>query len=167
MTPQRESQRRPFNSPLESGLRVLFLLAANSPHRFDLQRLVFIDYLLVHSADPEGGPPSLHAPVPHRAGEWMVRRELLLSGVDLMFAKELLQKHYDGTGILVEATDLTQPFLNHLTSAYASRLRERAEWVCQRFGAYSDDSLSRYMGEHLGRWGAEFKRESVVRPVRI
>ena len=50
---------RLFNSALEYGFRVLFLLDAANPKPADLHRLISYDYLLVHSADVEGGPPSL------------------------------------------------------------------------------------------------------------
>ena len=62
----------PFNSPLETGLRSLAILEAAFPNRYDLQRLVEMDYLVVHSADV-GGPESLHAPLPLRAGELLDR----------------------------------------------------------------------------------------------
>ena len=50
------STARPFNSPLECGLRTLTLLAASQPSACDLQRLIFYDYLLIHSGDVPGGP---------------------------------------------------------------------------------------------------------------
>ena len=58
-----------FNSPVELGLRALMLLAESHPKPLDIQRLVILDYLLVHSGDLEGGPESLHPPSPLRAGE--------------------------------------------------------------------------------------------------
>jgi len=157
---------RPFNSPLETGLRALFVLNAVAPEKSDLQRLIFYDYLVVHSADPEG-PPSLHAAVPHRSGEWLVRRELLALGLDLMFSKELLVKSYEPAGVFYSASELTAPFLQHLQSAYSMRLSQLAQWVGKQFQTYTDAQLSSYMNEHLGRWGAEFNRESILRRVAI
>ena len=68
---------RLFNTPIESGLRMLILLADAAPTGCDLQRLAIYDYLLVHSDDVTGGPPSLHPPSPFRSGELLVRGELL------------------------------------------------------------------------------------------
>jgi hypothetical protein len=164
--PTREPTRRPFNSPLENGLRSLFLLDATAPRKSDLQRLIFYDYLLVHSADPEGGPPSLHAAVPYRSGEWMVRRRLVSSGLDLMFAKELVEKTYESSGVMFGISELTQPFILHLKSPYSIKLRELADWVSKHFGSYSDEELRQYMIRHLGRWGAEFSRDSILRRVQ-
>ncbi len=155
---------RPFNTPLETGLRGLYLLSAAGPGGFDLQRLIYYDYLLVHSADPEG-PSSLHAAVPHRSGEMLVRRQLLTLGLDLMFSKELVVKTFDASGIVFSASELTDPFLAHLNSPYAQRLKQLAEWVHATFKAYADAELSKFMNQHLGRWGAEFNRESVLRRI--
>lgn len=75
----------PFNSPLETGIRSLAILAAGHPVTFDLQRLVEMDYLVVHSGDANG-PESLHAALPLRAGELLVRRELIEKGLLLMMS---------------------------------------------------------------------------------
>ena len=40
-----------FNNPIESALRSLVLLVEHYPNSLDLQRLIYLDYLLVHSAD--------------------------------------------------------------------------------------------------------------------
>jgi hypothetical protein len=147
---------RPFNTPFEAGLRALFILQAISPTRADLQRLVFYDYLLVHSGDPGGGPPSIHAAVPHRSGEWMVKRQLIAAGLDLMFAKELIEKTFGLAGILYGASELTAPFLGYLQSDYAETVRVSASWLAERFGALSDADLASYMVANLGHWGAAF-----------
>lgn len=155
---------RPFNTSLETGLRALYVLSAAHPGKFDLQRLIYYDYLLVHSADPEG-PPSLHPAVPHRSGEMLVRRQLLTLGLDLMFSKELVVKTFNPSGIVFSASELTDPFLAHLNSPYARRLKQLAEWVHATFKTYADAELSKFMNQHLGRWGAEFNRESVLRRI--
>ncbi len=158
------ARQRPFNTPFETGLRGLYLLDAAAPSQFDLQRLVHYDYLLVHSADPEG-PPSLHPAVPHRSGELLIRRQLLTVGLDLMFSKELAVKTFATSGILFSASDLTRAFLDHLSSPYAKHLRQLAKWVNVTFQAYSDEELKSFMNAQLGRWGAEFNRESILRRV--
>ena len=84
------SPSNPFNSPLECGLRSLALLAAAGPTAYDLQRLVFYDYLLVHSADVPGGPESIHPPTPLRSGEALVRRHWVERGLLLMISRELV-----------------------------------------------------------------------------
>lgn len=51
-----------------------------------MQRLVEMDYLVVHSGDADG-PDSLHAPLPMRAGELLVRHGLIEKGLMLMMSR--------------------------------------------------------------------------------
>ena len=161
------TQTRPFNTPIEAGLRLLFALEEAGSRSFDLQRLVSYDYLLVHSGDVEGGPASLHPAVPFRGSELLVKRELVRSGLDEMFSKELIEKRFEPTGICYRASALTGAFLKLLTSAYASALRIRAEWVVTRFVDYSDAELEKYMTANIGRWGAEFDRLTIIKKLEL
>tara|TARA_R110001583_G_scaffold190937_1_gene355605 strand:+ start:2847 stop:3347 length:501 start_codon:yes stop_codon:yes gene_type:complete len=162
-----DQQVRPFNTPIESGLRLLFALHEAKGEAFDLQRLVSYDYLLVHSGDVDGGPASLHPAVPFRGGELLVKRELVLAGLNAMFAKELLEKKFEPSGICYRATALTGAFLKLLVSAYASSLRARAAWVVSHFATYTDEKLENYMTENIGRWGAEFDRLTAIKELKL
>lgn len=148
---------RIFNSPLEYGLRMLFILHAYEGRRADLQRLVSFDYLMVHSGDADG-PASLHPAVPFRGGELLVKRDVLGSGLNRMFSRELIEKRFDNSGITYGSTTLTAPFLALLRSPYARQLRERAAWLIDTFGSLDDRELNAFMAERVGQWGAEFNR---------
>src|SRR5580700_9480010 len=104
----------PFNSPLECGLRTLVLLAAAKPAACDLQRLVFYDYLLVHSGDVPGGPDSIHPPTPLRSGEALVRRHWIERGLLLMISRELVIRAFSPQGIVYQASPLTLTFLGYM-----------------------------------------------------
>ncbi|MDH7794608.1 MULTISPECIES: ABC-three component system middle component 2 [unclassified Beijerinckia] len=158
---------RPFNTPLECGLRLLFTLDAARGCPLDLQRLVAYDYLLVHSGDVEMGPTSLHPAVPFRGGELLVKRDLVQAGLNVMFARELLTKRFEPSGIWYRSNDLTAPFLRLLVSPYASALRSRAEWVTNHFASFTDDLLENYMTQSIGRWGAEFERLTAIRELEL
>lgn len=148
--------QRPFNTPLESGLRCLFLLQALVPTTCDVQRLVYLDYLLVHSADVTDGPASLHARMPFRGGQWLVRRQLISEGLALMCSRELLDQQFTPLGIHYATTELTRPFLQYLESEYARDMLAIAAWIAQTFRRFSDADLQEFMTANLGRWGAEF-----------
>ncbi len=154
--------RSPFNTPLETGVRLLFVLQACAPSAFDLQRLVYLDYLLVNSGDFPDGPPSIHPATPYRSGAWIVRRKAVADGLDLMFAKELLGKHFNSEGITYSASDLTLPFLGHLESAYSQRLRDVAAWLAANVVVLPSDELRTFMDEHVGAWGAEFRIDTLT-----
>lgn len=154
-----------FSTPLELGLRSLFLLAALR-ESIDLQRLVVFDYLLVHSGDARG-PSSLHPPTPHRAGEILVKRDLLQKGLRLMIGRDLVAVDLDIRGVNYRATELTEPFLQYFDGAYVAQIRERATWVVTRFGEIAESDLRAYVAAHLDQWGGEFVTEAVVRDVAL
>jgi hypothetical protein len=151
----------PFNSALECGVRTLAILAAAEPVACDLQRLVFYDYLTVHSGDVLQGPPSIHPATPLRSGEALVRRHWIERGLLLMLSRELLIRTFSERGILYQASPLTSPFLDYMEKPYTRLLRERAQWVISAFGTFSDQQLLDFFKENLDRWGGEFIREEL------
>ena len=156
---------KPFNSPFESGLRSLIILTEAYPEAFDLQRLLYYSYMIVHTADIVGGPESVHPLTPHRSGELLIRREIIKNGLLLMQLKGLLEHKNYKDGLFYRATDLSIPFLDSISSSYFDSLRNRAAWIVQRFSEYSDKSLREFVQDHLDKWGAEFEHESLIREV--
>lgn len=152
----------PFNSAIECGLRSLVILERAFPRDYDLQRLIFYDYLLVHSGDA-GGPDSIHPATPHRSGEVLVKRHILEQGLLLMMSRKLAIREYDKTGIVYSASDNATPFLDSLGSRYIGLLKERAIWVIEIFDDYNDNTLERFFDDNLDRWGGEFEKESLLK----
>lgn len=152
-----------FNKPVEVGIRALVLLKELYPMASDIQRLIYYDYLLLHSGDVEGGPPSLHPATPHRSCEILVRRKLMQTGLLLLQSKGLAKKGFESSGITYLCTEMAEPFLGYFSSEYSQQLKEKAKWVIRRFGSASDEDIEGFIKSNLGRWGSEFTRESLVR----
>lgn len=148
----------PFNSALESGLRAICILYEAYPDSLDSQRLVFYDYLTVHSGDVDDGPDSLHPPTPFRANEWLVRRAVIDQGLRLLTSRGLVQVTPSDAGLLYCLSETAGAFVHCLTEEYTDQLRERAGWVVDKFSETSEASLVDYFNENLDRWGAEFQR---------
>lgn len=147
---------RLFNGPVEVGLRGLVLLVEAHPDELDLQRLVTMDYFLVHSGDVAGGPQSLHPPSPLRAGEVAVRRGLLEEGLRLYRARGLVIQCLSQEGIRYAAHDSAAAFLDALSSTYVAQLRKRAEWIFDSLGLLDEHDLTSVLNDSLGHWRAEF-----------
>lgn len=145
-----------FNSPLEAGLRALSVLVPAFPATMDLQRLVAFDYLVVHTADA-GGPESLHAELPLRPAELLVRRQLVERGLLLMMSRALVERVAGGNGFTYLAGEMAETFLASLTAPYLTELRARGEWVVDTFNALSADALRDQMDSIFGRWIEEFQ----------
>src|SRR5580698_1351850 len=129
-----------FNSPIETGMRALILLAESYPDQLDLQRILEFDYLMVHSGDVDG-PPSIHPALPLRSGELLVRRQLIERGLVLMISRGLVSRHATPNGFLYRAEDDAGPFLDALTAEYLADLKDRATWVVERFHEMSDQEI--------------------------
>ncbi len=136
---------RTFNSPLEAGLRALFVLSAAGRRALDTQRLVYMDYILIHSGDL-GGPESLHADTPSRKGELLVRRELLTDGLVLMRSRDLVERKFRASGIAWLATREGRHVVEQFESRYASTLKTTAKWAVETFGSRSDQALAQLLG---------------------
>ena len=148
--------RQVLNGPVETGLRSLILLMEAYPHSLDLQRLSVLDYLLIHSGDITNGPPSLHPPSPLRAGEVAIRRGLIEQGLHLYGCRGLLTRNLHESGIQYVAEEKAAIFLDAIPLDYVKTLRDRARWVYQTFGSYSDREIETVLSETIGRWKTEF-----------
>lgn len=145
-----------FNSPLETGIRSLEILVAAYPAAFDLERLVEMDYLIVHSGDADG-PESLHVDLPMRAGELLVRRGLIERGLLLMTSRNLIQQIPTEEGFVYIAGDAAAPFLASLTSTYSQRLKERASWVVERFAGVTTLEIRQMTHRLFENWSSQFQ----------
>jgi len=145
-----------FNGPVEIGMRSAMVLANAYPERLDLNRLVILDYIVVHSGDIPGGPESLHPPTPLRAGEVAVRRGLIENGLHLLAIKGLVARHLDELGITYSAKSEITTFLDALSSGYAEAVRDRAHWAVRRLKDLTDKEANQLFEESMGRWKTEF-----------
>jgi len=145
-----------FNSPVEIGLRSLCILVELDPQKHDLQRLVLLDYLLVHTEDVEGGPRSLHPPVPQRGTEVLVRRAVLEPGLALYVRRGLINVTNDTNGFTYHSTDQGSCFLDTLRNGYIEALRSRASWIATNFGSLGTSEINRFVNTELDRWGGQF-----------
>lgn len=145
-----------FNGPIEVGLRALLLLLEAHPRPLDLQRLVILDYLMVHSGDVANGPPSLHPPSPLRAGEVAFRRELIQQGLLLMASRGLVGRTINAAGIGYVADDAATVMADALNSDYVKDLRQRAAWAVETAAELPDQEASALFGQTIERWRSEF-----------
>ena len=144
-----------FNSPLETGVRSLLVLTAQNVE-CDLQRLLYYDYLMVHSADVPNGPPSVHPGTPHRSGELLVRRRLIEQGLLLMLSRNLLQRNSKSAGFTYSSTKLGERFVSYLSASYVGELQKRTEWLLNTFHSFDDAALADFFDKNLQQWGSEF-----------
>ena len=151
-------QRGPitFNGPLEAGIRAVSILGAAYPQTYDLQRLVALDYLLVHTADV-GGPDNLHPPTPIHSAELLVRRKLVEDALLLMMTRQLIERRISPDGITYGAGENATTFLSSVTSTYLLALKDRAAWLVDVVGKLSDHEFRSVMHRFFDKWIEEFQ----------
>ncbi|MCF8168307.1 MAG: hypothetical protein K9K38_15275 [Rhodoferax sp.] len=152
-------ERKPltFNGPLEAGIRAVSILGAAYPSTYDLQRLVALDYLLVHTGDIDG-PANLHPPTPTYSAELLVRRKLVEQSLLLMMTRDLVTREVTPDGIKYGAGDNAATFLSAVSSSYLVALKGRAAWLVEALGGLSDEQFKGVMRRFFDKWVVEFQQ---------
>jgi hypothetical protein len=145
-----------FNNSIETGLRSLIILEAVNPYSLDLQRLIYFDYLTVHTGDIENGPTSLHPAVPNRSGELFVRREKIEEGLNLFLKKRFIEKIFTKNGIEYRLSDNANLLLDILEEEYTLTMKKNAMWVVNKFIDMNNTQLKNYITNNIDKWGGEF-----------
>lgn len=144
-----------FNSRLEAGIRAVVILESLRPLHADLSEMVLFDHLVVHSSDL-GGPPSLHAKIPERRGELLVRRRLVEAGLELMRRCHLVEKATDELGFTWRASDDASSYVELLESPYSQHLKHCAVWLAQEINTKSKSEFTVFARQALGYWTESF-----------
>lgn len=146
-----------FNSPFETGLRSICILAADDSIEFDLQQLLAFDHLVVHSGDIQNAPSSLHPKVSKRNGELLVRRAIVERGLLLMESKKLVRKKITKDGFYYSATELAVVLIESLSNDYMIELYKISKWAVQTYKNYGDLFFAEVFNTAFDRWSHEFQ----------
>jgi hypothetical protein len=148
---------RLYHTSVESGIRCLGILEAAYPTSLDINQLVALDHIAVHSADfvPDG-PASLHPASPYRRAEPIIRREVVHRGLRLITGRGLATRIHTRQGFTYLATEEASPFLASLTSDYWRELLLRTRWDSRNFKEMDWHQLARLMQVHVDNWVAKF-----------
>jgi len=144
-----------LNSPVEVGLRTLFVLAEAYPLALDIGSIVLLDHGILNSADL-GGPISLHPPLPARSAELGVKRQLIEDGLQILIRSELAELSPSPKGIQFQASEEAQGFIELLQTPYAIGLRERARWVVERLLPADEATIRNILQSVMDNWSGEF-----------
>lgn len=149
-----------LNSPLELGLRALVILTATFPRPLDVDRLVLLDYCLLHSADL-GGPASVLPAISTRGGELGIKRSVLEHGIQMMARAGKIDVVASAEGLTYRASEAAAPFLRLVSSPLLNRLTEVAEWAAADFGDLPADGIRERIRLIADQWSAEWTEDSL------
>ncbi len=145
-----------FNSALEIGSRIVALLCASYPDPLDIQKIIRLDYLMIHSGDV-GGPESLHPPIPHRSGELLIKHELVRRGIYLMMSRGLIKQLSEPDGFKYIAEDEAGNFVSSFKSSYYNELINRANWTISTYSNHSTSELDLLAKKFFGTLQSQFQ----------
>ncbi|MBY3029451.1 hypothetical protein E0H51_31550 [Rhizobium leguminosarum bv. viciae] len=148
-----------YNSPLEAGIRAVVVLERLWPATADLGEMVLFDHVVVHAMDV-GGPISLHASVPGRKGELLVRRGIVEAGLDMMRRCHLVEKIADDDGFAWRASEEANSYVELLESDYSEDLKNCAGWLAGKVRELSKTGFRTLVVEHIGEWTENFSHGS-------
>lgn len=149
---------QPLNSPLELGVRTLIILTAAFPRSLDLDRLILMDYCLLHSADL-GGPISILPAVPTRNGEFGIKRSVLEHGLQVMLRARMVDLVTTADGVTYKASEEAAPFLRLIDSPLVGSLHRVAEWAVAEFSAAPSEVIRTRVRSISSQWTEEFAWE--------
>ena len=144
-----------LNGPLEVGVRITAQLVAMYPSSADMDRLVLLDHVVIHSGD-FSERRSLHPQIPGRSGELGLKRELVTRGLQLMGARGLIVRAFTPEGVYYRASDDALPFLQAFDSTYLDSLRVRCSWAAENLGTLDDRQIRQQLRAAFGQWAEEF-----------
>lgn len=148
----------PFNNEVETGLRILVILNEIYPLEVDLSKLLYLDYITVHSGDLDESKPSLHTSVPYQKGELLIRKPIIQKGLSLLMSKGLANLVYLPTGLYYSASEKSTPFIESLGSNYTASLVDRAKWIASNFANLGSDEMHALLNQ-IERNNSKFNLE--------
>jgi hypothetical protein len=160
-----ERNVRLFNTPIEIGLRSLFLLAKFQPKGLSIDKLIYLDYFLIHASDVSKKQKSIHPKYPFRSSEIIVKRQLLMYALKFLLSKELVHINFSKTGIEYIITNIGIKILDYFQSDYSQDIRNTSTWIHNSYHDYSEEQLSEVIKINIQKWGNEFSNEAKFRGI--
>jgi hypothetical protein len=156
------SKNNIFNSKVDVGLRLLFLLSEiNKP--LDLQSIIYLDYLMLHSGEISSAPESMHTTTKIGSGEILVKRDVTKSALIMMHQNQLIDVKFLDSGVYYSPNKLTKVFIKKsFISDYSTELKVRAKWIKKKFYKYDEEKLKDYIDKNVSKWDVEFTEEKFI-----
>ena len=143
-----------FNTPTEIGLRSLIILRSSKRVIMDVEKLMYLDYLILNTFDV-GGPPSIHSPIPNRGVQIYSKKDLIQRGLKTLLSKELIDFIASDKGFMYQINDAGIMFLELFQTKYFEDLVYRSNWVLDKWGSYNNIELKALIDSNLQKWGGE------------
>ncbi|MCW6091725.1 hypothetical protein FC826_02985 [Clostridium botulinum] len=154
-----------LNTPVELGMRALVILSLNQEIDFDLERLIYYDYISTHLSDYNEQFKSLHPSSPYRSGEVLAKREIMRKGLLFLIKKDLIYILFNSDGIIYRPNKYSMHFLNEFKSPYLQQLINHASNGSNLLNDKSIEELRNFFSILEDRVTKENTLENIIRGV--
>lgn len=151
-----------FNNPVEISLRILILLNIDINNEYNIEKLTYFDYLMMHSGDIDNAPDSILPNSPYRFFEFHVNKENISQSVEFLWRKGLVDISYNANGIFYKANRLTDLFVKTIQNELCEQLKHTASWVVDNFYKYSENDLKDLFYSKLKSKSTGFSKIGVI-----
>ena len=148
-----------LNGPLEVGLRILVILEAQFPRALNVDDLLVLDHVALHS-DDFSGPGSLHPALPLRPADVGARRDGIRHGVEMLTHRGLAAPALESDGILFRASERSHSIVALIESHYLRLFRDRVRWAIEAGFATSAEGTRETLSGIVRSWPATALEET-------
>ena len=103
-------------------------------------------------------PESLHPDLPNRAGELLVRRQLVEKSLRILQQVHLVDV-FETETVSFCASQEAPSYLDLLRAPYSQALKARAKWMAEQFAGMTTSEIRVLVEARIGRWTAEFRAD--------
>lgn len=148
------SQSNVFNTPMEIGMRMVYLLLELYPRKYDVFYLTYLDYAISYSGDLHG-PSSLHTPVSKRGGAFLNNSDIVRQSLNKMSQFDFVEISTTDDGIYYSAGENARAVVSSIKTEYSFLLQERCNWVASFVKDKSYEDIRRLFETEGRFWGYE------------
>lgn len=146
-----------LNTPTEIGMRCLFLLQDVYPKSYNIEKIMYLDYLAIYSRDSQMVDDSLHPEHPMRSIELFSKQELFREALLLIASKRLVDVIYDEMGITYKANINTRWFLSGIENNYSIELVKKIKIINEKFKDMPEQSIRKFIEYNIEKWDQEME----------
>jgi len=140
-----------YNNEYEIAIRSLMIINKYE-NGIDIDSLIILDYLSLHSNVFDKELISLHPDNPFFGIELFSKRNLIKKSINLLLQKGLIHINYSDIGILYVASDAVNYFLSYFDGDYYNKLELNINEVIARFKNFSREELESYVYRNIELW---------------
>lgn len=143
-----------YNTQQEIAMRMLIIFSVVDQPMTKL-KLMFFDFLSIHSSIANGKSRSIHPDNPKFGLEFFSKESNTEKAIHLLVHKKLINFFYDDKNYYFEVNNLGRHLISMIDGVYKNQLEMEVRQVKQEFLSLSEDDIQKYFDKNIVYWGVE------------